>query len=304
MSDKIKVIASGMTGLIGSRLVELTSGDFDWLPLRHKDGFDITSPDKVDRAISSFSGQAVLHLAAFTDLNAADKEWGDKNGACYRINVLGTRNIARACQKNGKRLIHASTDAVFSGKNKSLYVEDDSPGPIEWYGQTKLWAEEEILASGCRSAIVRFSYPFRAKFDLKKDFVRKIIGQLRLGEKISMFEDTIFTPTFIDDIAFAVRVILEKQPVGIFHLVGSTPLSPYIAAGEIAKIFNLDEKLIRPQKLADYLKFGGRPYPRYAGLSNSKLKKDLGVSMSSFNKALEVIKAQGGKELNILPDNR
>lgn len=304
MNDKTKVIATGMTGLIGSRLVELTSGDFDWLPLRHKAGFDITSPDKVDRAIYSFSGQAVLHLAAFTDLNAADKERGDKSRACYKINVLGTRNIARACQKNGKYLIHASTDAVFSGKNKSLYVEDDFPGPIEWYGQTKLWAEEEVLASGCRSAIVRFSYPFRAKFDLKKDFVRKIIGQLRSGEKASMFEDTIFTPTFIDDIAFAVRVILKKQPVGIFHVVGSTPLSPYIAAGEIAKILNLDEKLIRPQKIADYLKSGGRPYPRWSGLSNDKLKDKLGISMSGFEEALEVIKAQAGKESNNLPDNR
>ena len=145
MSDKIKIIATGLTGLIGSRLVELMSDDFDWSPLRRKDGFDITSVEKVDKAISSFNGEAVLHLAAFTDLNAANKERGDKNGACYRINVLGTRNIVRACQKNRKYLIHASTDAVFGGEKKSPYTEDDFPGPIEWYGQTKLWAEEEVL---------------------------------------------------------------------------------------------------------------------------------------------------------------
>lgn len=301
---KKPIAGTGLTGLIGSRLTELTSDDFDWLPLRHTDGFDITSVDKVDKAITSFNGEAVLHLAAFTDLDAAGKERGDKNGACYRANVLGTRNIAKACQKNGKYLIHASTDAVFSGEKKSLYSEDDSPGPIEWYGQTKLWAEEEVLASGCRAAIVRFAYPFRAGFEPKKDFVRKIIGQLRLGKKVSMFKDTVFTPTFIDDIAFAVREILEKQPIGIFQVVGSTPLSPYSAAMEIAKIFNLDEKFIQPQALDDYLKSGGRPYPRWAGLSNSKLEKELGVSMSGFSKALEVIKAQAGKELNILPDNR
>ena len=286
------IAGTGMTGLIGSRLVELTGGDFDWLPLRHKAGFDITSPDKVDRAISSFSGQAVLHLAAFTDLNAADKERGDKNGTCYRINVLGTRNIARACQKNGKYLIHASTDAVFSGKNKSLYVEDDFPGPIEWYGQTKLWAEEEVLASGCRSAIVRFSYPFRAKFDLKKDFVRKVIDQLTSGEKLTMFSDTVFTPTFIDDIAEAMKVILAKKQAGIFHVVGSTPLSPYDAADEIAAVFDLNKKLVLPQKLDDYLKFGGRPYPRYTALSNQKLKKELGVSMRTFSEAILEMKRQ------------
>ena len=135
--------------MIGSRLTELTSDDFDWLPLRHTDGFDITSVDKVDKAITSFNGEAVLHLAAFTDLNAANKEQGDKNGPCYRINVLGTRNMAQACQKYGKYLIHVSTDAVFGGEKQSAYTEGDEPSPIEWYGQTKLWAEEEVLVSGC-----------------------------------------------------------------------------------------------------------------------------------------------------------
>ena len=74
--------ATGLTGLIGSRLRELMSGGFEWLPLRYEDGFDITSGKKVDRAIGFFRGEAVLHLAAFTDLNAANKEQGDKNTCC------------------------------------------------------------------------------------------------------------------------------------------------------------------------------------------------------------------------------
>lgn len=292
MSDKIKIIATGLTGLIGSRLVELMSDDFDWSPLRRKDGFDITSVEKVDKAISSFNGEAVLHLAAFTDLNAANKERGDKNGACYRINVLGTRNIVRACQKNRKYLIHASTDAVFGGEKKSPYTEDDFPGPIEWYGQTKLWAEEEVLASGCRAAIVRFAYPFRAGFEPKKDFVRKIIGQLSAREKISMFADTVFTPTFIDDIAEAMKVILAKKPAGIFNVVGSTSLSPFAAACQVVRSFGLDESLVEKQKLNDYLRIGSRPYPRYSWLSNQKLKVELGVSMRTFSESLFEMKRQ------------
>ena len=288
--EKKLVAATGLTGLIGSRLRELMSGGFEWLPLRYEDGFDITSGKKVDRAIGFFRGEAVLHLAAFTDLNAANKEQGDKNGMCWRINVLGTRNIAGACQKYGKYLIHVSTDAVFGGEKKSLYTEEDVPGPIEWYGQTKLWAEEEVKKSKASAAIVRFAYPFRARFEPKKDFVRKIIDQLKNGEEISMFSDTIFTPTFIDDIAEAMKVILAKKPVGIFHVVGSTALSPFAAAKEVAKVFDLDKKLIKPQKLDDYLKSGGRPYPRYAALSNEKLKRELGVSMWSFPDALREMK--------------
>src|SRR3990167_7099350 len=112
----ISVAATGLTGLIGSRIEELSSRDFEWRGFRYEDGFDITDKEKVDRAIGEFNGEIVLHLAAFTDLNAANKERGDKTGMCWRINVLGTRNIAGACQKYGKYLIHVSTDAVFGGE--------------------------------------------------------------------------------------------------------------------------------------------------------------------------------------------
>ena len=159
--QNILIAATGLTGLIGSRLEELLSRDFEWRALRYEDGFDITDREKVDRAIGEFNGETVLHLAAFTDLNAAWKENGDKTGLCYRINVLGTRNIAAVCRKNGKYLIHASTDAVFGGDKKSAYTEEDRPSPIEWYGQTKAWAEEEVLKSGVGGTIVRFAYPFR-----------------------------------------------------------------------------------------------------------------------------------------------
>ncbi len=286
------VAATGLTGLIGSRLEELLSRDFEWRALRYEDGFDITSPEKVDRAISSFNGEAVLHLAAFTDLNAAGKETGDKTGMCYRINVLGTRNMAEACRKNGKYLIHVSTDAVFGGGKQSAYTEEDKPDPIEWYGQTKFWAEEEVVKSGCRGVIVRFAYPFRNRFGAKKDFVWKIVDQLTSGEKIKMFTDTVFTPTFVDDIAAAMAVILAKKPTGILHVVGSTQLSPFSAANKISETFNLDNSLIRPQILAEYLAGGGRPYPKFAGLSNEKLKAELGVTMKEFPEALTEIKRQ------------
>ena len=103
----------------------------------------------------------MIHLAAFTDTNAAWSQRGDKSGLCYRLNVSGTKNIIRLCQKYGQYLIYVSTDFVFSGQKDGVYTEEDTPDPIEWYGQTKRWAEsgfESILPA----AIIRLSYPFRA----------------------------------------------------------------------------------------------------------------------------------------------
>lgn len=289
---KITVGATGLSGLIGSRVEELTSHQFEWKPFRYEDGFNITKVADVNRWISQLESDVVFHLAGFTDLNAAWQQKENKSGSCYKINVIGTRNIAGASQKYGKYLIHVSTDAVFGGEKKEPYIEQDTPNPIEWYGKTKHLAEQEVQKSGCDHCVVRFAYPFRARFEQKKDFVRKIIDQLKSGTSFSLFTDTIFTPTFIDDIAGAIRTIIEKQPTGIFHVVGSTALSPFDAGQEIARVFGFDASFIRPQTLNDYLSSGGRPYPRFAALSNDKLKTELEVSMKTFPEALLEMKQQ------------
>ncbi len=292
MSDKTKVIGTGITGLVGSRVKELTADVFDWIDLSRSNGVDITDAKNLENAIEKNNSGTLVHFAAFTDLDEAEKQKNDKDGLCYQVNVIGTKNIALSCAKANKHLIYISTDAVFDGKENVPYTEIDMPNPINWYGQTKWLGEQAVIDTGCKFTIIRIAYPFRARFDHKKDFVRKVIDQLASGEKLTMFSDTVFTPTFIDDIAEAMKVILAKKPAGIFHVVGSTPLSPYDAAVEVVAVFDLNKKLVLPQKLDDYLKSGGRPYPRYTALSNQKLKKELGISMRTFSEAILEMKRQ------------
>jgi dTDP-4-dehydrorhamnose reductase len=127
---KITIGATGLSGLIGSRVEALTREQFEWRAFQYEDGLDITKPEDVEQWVSGLDGDVVFHLAAFTDLNAAWQQRGDTNGSCYRINVLGTRNIANACAKFSKYLIHVSTDAVFSGEKKEPYTDQDTPNPI------------------------------------------------------------------------------------------------------------------------------------------------------------------------------
>ena len=86
----------------------------------------------------------VIHLAAFTNLNEAYKQTDDKNGVCYKVNVLGSSIIAETAKRHQKYMVHISTDYVFDGEKEEPYTEEDSPHPIEWYGQTKLWADEAV----------------------------------------------------------------------------------------------------------------------------------------------------------------
>jgi len=184
---KKQIIATGLSGLVGSRIRELLKDKFEFINFSLDSGIDITNFSLLKKEFQRFpSAVAVLHLAAFTDVNRAWEQRRDKRGLCYRVNVLGTKNIAQLCQQTNKYLIHISTDFVFDG-NKGLnkpYIEKDKPNPIEWYGQTKLWAEQEVVKSGSKDVILRIAFPFKSKraafgFEPieKLDLVRKIKKQ-------------------------------------------------------------------------------------------------------------------------------
>ncbi len=291
---KTKVLGTGLSGLIGSRIVELLKEKFDFENLGFEQGFDITKPETIENKIASSETPIFIHLAAFTDVGAAWKDKDNKDGPCYQINVVGTQNTAALCQKYQKHLIHFSTDYVFDGEKDTPYTEDDKPNSKDWYGRTKLWAEEAVKDSGGKWSIIRTAFPFRASYALKKDFLCKIIDGLKSQTLYPQFCDQTVTPTFIDDIVCGMEKIIEGRPKGIFHLTGSSFISPYELALKAAKAFGFDEGLVKKGSLAEYLKKSpdARPYPRSLKMSNEKAKMALGIEMKTIDEALLTMKKQ------------
>ncbi|HUV42573.1 MAG TPA: NAD(P)-dependent oxidoreductase [Patescibacteria group bacterium] len=290
-----KVLGTGLSGLVGSRIVELLGKKFDFQNLDLTTNIDITDKDQLEKIIGSSQADSLIHLAAFTDVNQAWEQRGDKKGPCYQINVVGTRNLAQLCQQYNKYLIHFSTDFIFDGKKKTAYKETDKPQPIEWYGQTKYWAEEEIKKLTNNFCILRIAFPYRAKFEPKIDLIRRMIKGFEEKSLYPMFADQITTPTFIDDIAFGLEKILESKPKGVFHLVSSSFQSPYDLALEIADVFGFDKKLVKKGSLAEYQKKqskSDRPWHKFLGLSNEKIEKELGIKMKTLREGLEKMKIQ------------
>ncbi|MGI5826633.1 MAG: SDR family oxidoreductase [Patescibacteria group bacterium] len=285
---KTKILGTGLAGLVGSRIVELLGDGFDFENLSFDQGFDITKPETIESKIASSDASVLIHLAAFTDVGAAWKENGNKEGLCYQINVEGTKNIADLCAKHNKYLIHFSTDFVFDGEKEEPYTEEDLPNPIDWYGKTKYWAEEEVKNSGCKSCITRISFPFRANYSLKKDFIAKMIDGFKTGSLYPQFNDEIITPTFVDDIAWGIKEVLERKPEGIVHLTGPSFITPFELSKLVAQTFGLDGNLIKEGSLLEYLKNNpnSRPYPRCLKISNTKAREVLGIEMKTIVKAL------------------
>lgn len=292
--------------MIGSRIVELLSGKYDFEDLSLEKGVDITDKKMVIDKINLFEGKWIIHLAAKADVDGCeiDKSEDIKISGyedikrfsglktAWVINVEGTRNVASAAQKFGKKIIYISTDFVFNGQNPPVggYSEEDTPNPINWYAQTKYEGEKIVAGSGNGWLICRLAFPYRANFSLKKDFVRAILDRLKTGEKIVAASDQIVTPTFIDDIARALDKLISDDSRGIFHLTGSQSLTPYEAAKLIAKIFGQNVNLIQKVKGKDY--FTGRAKrPFKLILKNDKIKK-LGAKMRGFEEGLEEVKKQ------------
>lgn len=288
----MKIIGTGLSGLIGSRITELLADKHSFTDFSLDTGIDITNKSLLEKAfLENKDAELVLHLAAFTDVNAAWKQKGDKSGLCYQVNVVGTRNIASLCAKHGKYLIHISTDFVFDGEKKGQYTEEDAPSPIEWYGQTKYWAEKEVKKSQSQYCIARITSPFRAHFPLKLDLVRKIIKGLKENSLPPMFVDQIITPTFIDDIVFGLDSLINQRVQGIYHLVGSTSLSSFELAVRINEVFGFNKKMIEKITVDEYVKKNNRPRQKYMAISNQKIQK-LGIKMRTIEEALRTMKSQ------------
>jgi dTDP-4-dehydrorhamnose reductase len=287
-----EILGTGLSGLVGSRVVELNP-DYKFTDLSLDTGFDLLNFNQLESAFKKFPGETVLHLAAFTDTNAAWNQKGDTSGSCYRLNVLGTKNIVDLCKKYNKYLVHISTDFVFDGKKEGKYTETDTPHPVDWYGQTKYKAEKIVLDSLIPASVIRFAFPYRAKYDQKVDLVRTIISKLQSGQTVTMFTDQLTTPTFVDDIAFGLKKIVDNQPSGIYHLVGSSSQSPYDMAKLIATTFKYNQNLINPSSLADYLEVpGARPYAFNLSSSNQKFISEFGFRPKTLTEGLQVLKKQ------------
>jgi dTDP-4-dehydrorhamnose reductase len=274
-----KVALTGATGMVGSRIVELLHSKFEFINLSQQQ-LDITNQDQVWHTLLNLDFDFFLHLAAYTNVDRAESE----QETAYKTNVIGTQNIFNVVKKKRKKMIYISTGFVFDGKNPP-FSEDSLPNPLGYYGKTK-YEGERVLEH--EAMIIRFDYPYRQEFAAKKDFVRTIKSLLEQNQPLKMVIDSTMTPTFIDDIAFGLRYLIQNYTPEVFHLVGADSLSPYSAAQLIAQNFNLNIDLIQPITYAQYSQ-NKAPRPQYSTLISLKNKF---WPMKTFNEGLKLLRNQ------------
>lgn len=291
--------------MIGSRFLELYSHQIEGLVTLDYPEFDLirVSEEEIVSKLSSSAGDTLIHFAGFTNVDAAESQHGDTTGSCWQLNVEATKKLVKACQKLNLKIVYISTDFVFGGDSGPYSEEGKVAGfesEISWYGWTKLVGEEAVKDARVDFLIVRTSYPFRANFSGKADFVRNIIERFKNNNLYPLFYDQFLTPTFVDDFVKALDLLIREDQQGTWHVVDNTTLSAFDAAVVIAKVFGFDNKKIQKTSILEFGKKNptAAKRPVAGGLKNDKLRKFLrtaaqnGVDMQDFGQALVEMKKQ------------
>lgn len=279
---KQKILVTGINGFVGSRFKDLAGGQFQQTGFKHRGKKSITDREYTLKFVKDSGADIVLHLAAKTHIDRCEKDRSlGKKGDSWKINVLGTQNIAEACEIYKKHLLFMSSECVFDGKN-SWYKETDMPNPINWYGKTKLEAEKKVRDSGCRYSILRSTLAFGHPGNYSTDLFKYFADNLKSGKKVSAVNDQFLSLTFIDDLITAISVVLKNKPVGIYHYAGNRCISPFEFALIIARKLHT-EKNLEPVTLQEY--FGSRSVLRLknAMLSSAKICSEFKLSGSDID---------------------
>jgi dTDP-4-dehydrorhamnose reductase len=207
---------------------------------------DLTDADSVARAFAAAAPDAVIHAAAWTDVDDAER---DEEGA-RRVNEEGSRHIARAASAAGIRLIAVSTDFVFPGDGGAPYAEDAAPDPVSAYGRTKLLGERAVLAADPGFAVARTAWVYGGP---GKHFPRTVLSVLRARGGMSVVDDEFGSPTFAGDLAEALVALLASGGSGVYHLANEGRTSRYHLARAVVAAAGFDPGAIHPVSTAEFL---------------------------------------------------
>lgn len=274
------ILITGAGGLVGCVVHDLLQLSATCLTPSSRE-LDLLNEQAVLEFFEAHPVDAVIHLAAYTDVSAAWQQRGDTTGSAYQINVIGTRHVAQAAQGVGAHMIQISTAYVFDGNKETRYVESDAVSPIEWYGQTKAEAEHVVQSTCANWSILRIDQPFRLAPFKKLDIAHRIALGLRAGTLHPQFTDHFFGPTIIEDFAKIVQWAVSVGPVGLLHASSGEKWSDYDFATLIGRTLQLPFSIERGS-LALVNKPDARPYQKNTAMSSDLLRSKIDFQLRNI----------------------
>ena len=249
-------LVTGAGGMLGQDLTGLLlrAGREDVIGLGRSE-LDITDPAATMAAVLQAQPDIVVNCAAWTSVDDAEAH----EDLALAINGYGAANLAAACAKAGARLVHPSTDYVFSGTGTQPYPEDHEPAPRTAYGRTKLAGEEAVrrlLPSA--SYVLRTAWLYGAH---GPNFVRTMIRLEASKDTVAVVDDQLGQPTWTVDVASQIVLMARSAPEpGIYHATSSGATTWMGLARAVFCLLGADPGRVTPTSTSKL----ARPAPRPA----------------------------------------
>ncbi|MCF4113123.1 MULTISPECIES: dTDP-4-dehydrorhamnose reductase [Dethiosulfovibrio] len=232
------ILLTGCNGMLGQEVHSLAKKTKNTVIAIDIKELDITEQDTTSSFIHIKKPNIVINCAAYTNVDGCET---DEDNA-FKVNAIGPRNLAMACEEIGASLVHISTDYVFDGTQETPYDEYDIPSPQSAYGRTK-YAGERLVAHCCsRSYIIRTAWLYGIK---GKNFVSTMLQLAKSGKPLKVVDDQIGSPTYAKDLAEGIMTLVEKPRYGIYHFTNAGFCSWYDFAKEIFDQAGLEVDLSR-----------------------------------------------------------
>ena len=284
----MKLLVLGGSGLIGNALLKNSKNEFDILTTFYKNhisiknvrSFQYSFPNDLNNLrelLEKEKPDVLVNTMGYSNIDFCELNKSDTE----MLHVEVTEKICKICENIGTKQIFLSSDYVFDGE-KGNYSEDDVPNPVNYYGLSKLKAEQLILKNPINTVIrtsVIYDWDYRARF------FNSVIKNLQNNQEINATTDVYNSVTFLDNLVESIFKVITLNQNGIFHVVDSACVNRFEFAEMIAKIFQLDKNLIKMVSVQDESKNIAKR-PKNACLNNSKAKKELGLNFNTIEEGV------------------
>ena len=293
-----KIVITGSNGLLGQTLVNLLLKDQNEYQVfgisrgENRSGrndfsyhsIDITQFDQLKNCLVSIKPDFVINTAAMTNVDACE----DSKDECTRLNVEAVNYLCKISNELNIHLIHISTDFIFDGL-KGYYKETDIANPLSFYGASKLKSEIILQDSDIQYTILRTILVYGKVNNLgRNNIVLWVKEMLENKKEITIVDDQFRMPTYVEDLAMACKIVIDKKATGTFNISSNKLLSVFEIAKQIAKVFHLNEDLIKPISTSTLNQKA--PSPAKTGFDLTKTNSQLNFFPKSFKEDLERFK--------------
>jgi len=291
----MNVLITGANGFLGYYLTEkllgkgyavIATGKGDCrLPFLQDNNFfydsmDFTDPYAVHDVFQKYQPQVVIHGGAISKPDECElNQW-----QAYLVNVEGTVTTLVNAAEQKSFFVFVSTDFIFDGQ-KGMYKEEDEPAPVNYYGKTKLEAEELVKDYENKWAIVRTVMVYGKPMLSRANILSIVKEKLEKGEAYNVVDDQVRTPTYVEDLTAGIVQIIETNAHGVYHLSGKDVMTPYEMACKAAEYLELDKTLIKRVTSDTFSQAAKRP--ARTGFNIDKARKELGFEPVSFEEGLK-----------------